>query len=422
MRADPREHPASADVLAPAGLGPVLLRNRIIKSATFEHYSPHALVSDRLINFHVAVGRGGAGMTTVAYLAVSPEGRTERDQLYWRHEALPGLRRLTDAVHATGAKVSAQIGHAGYVANPRSNGARSMGPSRRLNLQSLTIDRAATAADVDRIVRTHARAAAWAVECGFDAVEVHLGHTYLLGSFLSRRFNRRRDEFGGSLARRAELPRRTLAAVRQAVGTRAAVLAKLNMDDGIRRGITPEESLPVATMLESDGNLDALELSGGSSLLNPMYLFRGDIPRREFEAAQPPLLRLGVRIFGGLMFHDYPYHPLYFLDMARQFRAALTMPLVLLGGITDRAAMDTAMAEGFQFVAMARALLREPDLVNRIAGDAGRANADGPTGPNDPPGPATTVSQCIHCNRCMPTIYSGTHCPEIPVTTRPPTF
>ncbi|HEY7225583.1 MAG TPA: NADH:flavin oxidoreductase [Micromonosporaceae bacterium] len=392
------------DVFAPAQLGPVALRNRIIKSATFEGASPDALVSQRLIDFHTAVGRGGVGMTTVAYLAVAPEGRTERDQIYWRPEALPGLAALTAAVHETGAKISAQIGHAGPVSDGRSNGLRAISPSPRFNPLSMGFDQVATSADLRRIVEDHARAAAYAARVGFDAVEIHLGHGYLASSLLSPKVNRRRDEWGGPLPRRAEFSRQIVAAVRERVGDSMAVLAKMNMADGVKGGLWLDETIPFAQMLEAGGHLDALVLTGGSSPLNPMYLFRGGAPVREFAAAQRPLLRLGIRLVGKRFLKEYPYRPLYFLTYAKQFRAALRMPLVLLGGVTDRDGMDTAMREGFQFVAMGRALLREPDLLTRIRADA------------------TTESRCIHCNRCMPTIYSGTRCPLIegPVPRRTP--
>jgi 2,4-dienoyl-CoA reductase-like NADH-dependent reductase (Old Yellow Enzyme family) len=199
---------------APAQLGPVTLRNRTIKAATFEGSTPNALVSDRLIDYHLAVAQGGVGMTTVAYLAVSPEGRTHADQIYWRPEAHSGLTRLTDAIHETGAKISAQIGHAGPVANAASNGMPSIGPSRHFNALSLKFDKAATSDDLERIVRDHGEAARQAADVGFDAVEVHLGHNYLASAFLSPRLNRRRDEFGGSLANRASFPRRIVEAVR----------------------------------------------------------------------------------------------------------------------------------------------------------------------------------------------------------------
>ncbi|MBA9007183.1 NADH:flavin oxidoreductase [Thermomonospora cellulosilytica] len=380
------------DVLAPAKLGPVTLRNRIIKAATYEGLSRDGLVTDELIGFHVRHAAGGVGMTTVAYCAVSPDGRTDRRQIQWTDRALPGLRRLTDAVHHEGAAVSAQIGHAGPVADPRSNRVPAIGPARRFNPLGGGFTRAATKADLERVVRAHGRAAAMAIEAGFDAVEVHLGHNYLASAFLSPRLNRRTDEYGGPLENRARLARDIARAVRDAAGDRIAVIAKLNMDDGVPGGFGLDEAVRVARWIERDGSVDALELTAGSSLLNPMYLFRGEAPLREFAAVMPPPIRLGVRLVGGRFLRGYPYEDGYLLPQARQVRAAVSMPLIALGGITNRRVMDRAMRDGFQFVAMARALLREPDLINRIKEDA------------------DTGSLCIHCNKCMPTIYRGTRC------------
>ncbi|WP_353940544.1 NADH:flavin oxidoreductase [Streptomyces sp. HUAS MG91] len=380
-------------LFGPARLGPLTLRNRILKAATFEGMTRGSRVSDELIAFHRRHAAGGVAMTTVAYCAVAPEGRTERHQIWMRPELLPGLRRLTDAVHAEGAAVSAQIGHAGPVADPRSNGLPALGPSARLGAQSPTRIRAASRADIARITRAHAEAARLAVEAGFDAVEIHLGHNYFASAFLSPRLNHRDDAYGGDLAGRARVARESARAVRDAVGDRIAVLAKLNMDDGVPGGLWLDESVQVARWLEADGSLDALELTAGSSLLNPMYLFRGDAPLREFAAAmRSPVVRLGVRAVGGRFLRAYPYEEAYLLDSARQFRAALGLPLVLLGGITRRETAESALAEGFSFVAMARALLREPDLVTRMEREPG------------------TRSLCVHCNKCMPTIYSGTRC------------
>lgn len=380
--------------LAPAQLGPITLRNRVIKAATFEGYSPGGWVSQRLIDYHLAVAEGGVGMTTVAYLAVSPEGRTHADQVWWREEALPGLRRLTSEVQATGAKVAAQIGHAGPVANSASNGVQGIAPGRRFNPMSMRFDRAATLADVDRIVADHARATRMAIDVGFDSIEVHLGHNYLASAFLSPKLNRRKDELGGSLENRATVARRVVEAVREASDGSIAITAKVNMSDGAPGSISLKESIPFIQMLEADGHLDAVELTGGSSLLNPMYLFRGDAPVRQMAAGMPVgrTLKFGIRAVGKGFFKTYPWKPLYFLEQARQVREAVSMPLILLGGVVDLAGMNTAMEEGFEFVAMARALLREPDLINRIAADA------------------TTQSQCIHCNMCMSTIYTGTRC------------
>jgi 2,4-dienoyl-CoA reductase-like NADH-dependent reductase (Old Yellow Enzyme family) len=188
---------------------------------------------------------------------------------------------------------------------------------------------------------------------------VHLGHGYLLSSFLSPNTNRRKDEYGGSLANRAAFPRRVLRAVRDEVGDEVAVYAKLGM----------------------------------TSLMNPMYLFRGPVPREELAAQMPAPVRLGLRTrFGKGFLKEYPYEEGYLLPKARLFRERLRLPLMLLGGVSTRDTMDLAMAEGFDFVVMGRPLLREPDLVDRLrSGEA-------------------TGATCIHCNRCMPSIYTGTRC------------
>jgi 2,4-dienoyl-CoA reductase-like NADH-dependent reductase (Old Yellow Enzyme family) len=386
---------AGPDPLAPATLARLRLRNRVIKAATFEGMTRNGLVSDELIEFHRTVAAGGVGMTTVAYCAVAPEGRTDRHQIHWRDEALPGLRRLTDAVHSEGAAASAQIGHAGPVADGRSNRLPALSPSRLFSPLSLQFTKRATVADLDRIVRAHAEAATMAVEAGFDAVEIHLGHNYLASSFLSPKLNRRHDEYGGSLNNRSRFPRAIARAVREAVGDRLAIVAKLNLDDGVRRGLQLDESIQVAKWLEADGSLDALEMTAGSSLLNPMYLFRGPAPLKEFAAAMREPIRTGIRVFGRTRLHSYPYQDGYLLEDAKRVRAAIKIPMILLGGVTNLAVMNKAMAAGFEFVAMGRALLREPDLVNTLRVD-----------------PSAT-SLCSHCNRCMPTIYSGTRCVEI---------
>jgi 2,4-dienoyl-CoA reductase-like NADH-dependent reductase (Old Yellow Enzyme family) len=378
-------------VFEPARLGPATLRNRIVKAATFEGVMPGGEVTDAMVDFHRRVAAGGVGMTTVAYLAVSPEGRTDRHCIHLRPELVAGLRRLTDAVHAEGALVAAQLGHAGPVANPRSNRAPALAPSNGFTPLG-TRTRGTTTAEIARITEDYGRAAALAEQAGFDSIEIHLGHNYLLSAFLSPKLNRRDDEWGGSLENRARFARQVAETVRGAVGDRMAVTAKLNMADGVPGGLWLDESVEVARMLESDGALDALELTGGSSLANPMYLFRGEAPRREFAATLPPAARLGFRLIGRRFLPEYPFEEAFFLPYARQFRDALQMPLILLGGINRLDTIERALADGFGFVAMARALLREPDLVERLR-----------TGQAD-------ESLCIHCNKCMPTIYRGTRC------------
>jgi 2,4-dienoyl-CoA reductase-like NADH-dependent reductase (Old Yellow Enzyme family) len=384
---------AAPDPFAPATLGPLRLRNRIVKAATFEGRTRDQVVTDELIRFHRRFAAGGVGLCTVAYCAVSPDGGTDGHQIVLREAAIPGLRRLTDAIHAEGAAAAAQLGHAGPVANPPQKDVPILAPSRTLSPLRLRFTHALTPDDIARVTADFARGAKVAVEGGFDALEIHLGHNYLLSAFLSPKLNRRTDQWGGSLENRARFPRQVVRAVRDAIGGKVALTAKVNMADGVPGGFWLEDSLAFARLLEADGALDALELTGGSSLANPMYLFRGEAPIEEMAAVMPSYaVRLMFRLVAPRMMPAYPFEEAFFLPYARQFRAALRMPLILLGGITRRDTIERAMTEGFEFVAMARALLREPDLPARMQAGAARE------------------SLCVHCNKCMPTIYSGTRC------------
>jgi 2,4-dienoyl-CoA reductase-like NADH-dependent reductase (Old Yellow Enzyme family) len=386
---------SAPDVFAPADLGPIRLRNRTVKAATFEGRTPYGEVTDELIAYHRAPAAGGVGLTTVAYLAVAPEGRTHREQIVVGERTLPGLARLADEIHATGAAISGQVGHAGPVANGRSNGVHAIAASRMPSPLSMQMIRAATEQDLTRVTRAYVDAARVLVRAGFDVLELHMAHSYLISSFLAPGLNRRRDRWGGPLERRARLARQVARVVREEVGDAVAVTAKVSVSDGFKGGVTTETGIELARLLEADGHLDALQLSGGSSLMNPMYLFRGEAPVAEFAATMPPMVRWGMRTPAGRGFlKRYDFEEAYLQPKALEFRRAVAMPLMLLGGINRLDTMRQAMADGFDFVVMGRALLREPDLVNRL--QAG----------------AAVSGICIHCNRCMPTIYSGTRCPE----------
>ena len=381
------------DPFAPVSLGPLRLRNRFLKAATFEGRSPDGMVTDELLEFHGRMADGGVAMTTVAYLAVSREGRGAPGEIVVEPAAVDGLRRLVESVHARGALASAQLGHAGPVA--MATGGAPLAPSRVLSMAALRPTRPATQGDLGRVIADFDRSAGLIVEAGFDAIEVHVGHGYLLSSFLSPRLNRRHDEWGGSVARRAELARRVLGAVRRRVGAGVAVLAKLNMLDGVRGGLEMYDALEVARLIEADGTVDALVLTGGSSFQNPMFLLRGEVPTRELAANFAWPIRVGMHLAGGRFLRRYPFAEGFFLEQAARFRAELSMPLVALGGINRLETVQSALDSGFEFVALGRALLHEPSLVQRWAsGD--RRNGG-----------------CIHCNRCVPTIYTGTRCPEV---------
>lgn len=384
---------AEFDPFAPTELGPVALRNRIIKAATSEGRSHDGQVTDDLIEFHRRFAVGGVGMTTVAYCCVAPEGASAPHQIVMGPGSLSGLQKLTDAVHRAGAAVSAQLGHAGVVAHKSLTGQRALAPSGFLNPSSLNYCRPITRHEIDKVIGQFGDAADVAVAAGFDAIELHFGHLYLPSSFLSPKMNRRNDEYGGSIDNRSRFVREIAQRVREVVGNRIAVTAKLNMVDGIRGGIWLSESIRTAQLLDQDGNLDAIELTEGSSVTKPMYLFRGDVPVDEFAKVLPPLQRFGLRMIGKRALGDYPYRNLYMLDNARQFVPAVKdTKLILLGGINNRDHMVTGLREGFDFVAMGRALLREPDLVRKLMDDP------------------TARGLCNHNNKCMVTVFGRTHC------------
>ncbi|MGK2868548.1 MAG: NADH:flavin oxidoreductase [Mycobacterium sp.] len=383
----------SPDPFSPVQLGPVRLRNRIVKAATSEGRSPDGRVTDDLIAFHRSFAEGGVGMTTVAYCCVSPQGASAPGQIVMNSAALPGLRKLTDAVHAAGAGISAQLGHAGVVAPKKLTGVTAVAPSRFVNPTSFAYCREIRRDEIAAVIDQFADAAQVAVDGGFDAVELHFGHLYLPSSFLSPLINRRKDEYGGDIDNRSRLVREIAQRVRDVVGDRIAVIAKLDMDDGLPGSIWIDEALRTVQLLDADANLDAIELTQGSSVYRPMYLFRGDVPVREFAKVMPPMLRPGVRIMGKAVMGSYPYEDLYMLPAARQFVPVVrNTKLILLGGITNREHVETGLGAGFEFVAMGRALLREPDLVNKMVADAG------------------VRSRCNHNNKCMVTVFSRTHC------------
>ena len=383
-------------VFEPARLGPIELRNRVIKCGTNEGMSRDGLMTDALIDFHREFAAGGVGMTTLSYCAVASEGRTFKHQLWMRDEALPGLRRFTEAMQAEGAKSAIQLGHAGWFASPHAMKERPVGPSRTFSPHAQTFAREASRSDLTRISGKFADAARMAADAGFSGVEVHAGHGYLLSQFLCPWNNRRRDEYGGSLENRARFPREVLRAVYEATAGRAAVWAKLNMDDGFKGGLTLDEGVQVARWIEEDGSVDALELTGGHTTKSPFYLMRGDVPVREMIANQKRwVARLGMRVVARRMLRPWKFEEAFFLESARRFREALSLPLILLGGVNRLDTMEAAVAEGFEFLAIGRALIRDPDLVARM--QAGELSS----------------GRCSHCNLCMVEMErGGTRCVE----------
>lgn len=387
-------HPVESPVFAPGRLGPLALRNRVIKSATFEGMSPGGVPSPALIEHHRRLAAGGVALTTVAYGAVSRDGRTFGDQLVIDEATGQALRALTDAVHREGAAASLQLSHCGFFTRHREPGAPGpRGPSAGFNAYGLAsglpLVRALRQEEIEAIVEAYAGAAARAVRAGFDAVELHVGHGYLLSQFLSPATNRRRDRWGGSLENRLRLPVAVVRRVRDAVGSQVALLAKTNLRDGFRGGLELDEAVEVARRLEAEG-VDGLVLSGGFTSRTPFYLLRGRRPLREMiRVERNPLQRMALRAFGPIWVKAWPFEELFFLPLAREVRKAVGLPLALLGGIVSLDGMEIAAREGFEFVALGRALVADPELVRDLARGAKRR------------------SRCTACNECITESEAG---------------
>jgi 2,4-dienoyl-CoA reductase-like NADH-dependent reductase (Old Yellow Enzyme family) len=380
--------------LIPIKLRSLTIRNRFIKTATNEGMWVDGLPSQQLVDHHARLAQGGVGLTTVAYGAVHPDGRTHETQMYMQPEVVPGLKKLTDAVHSHGAAASIQLTHCGFFTNNRLvTGKRPLAPSRILNnyglLSGIFCSRPMTTDDLKLTTDDFARSARLALDAGFDAIELHLGHGYLLSQFLSPKTNRRKDEYGGSLENRMRFPLEVIDAVRKEVGEAVPVVCKMNLSDGFKGGLEISEAVVIASALEKAG-VDALVLSGGFTSKTPFYLMRGDVPLWEMIKAERQWQhKAAFAVFGRFIIGKYKFEENFFLPLAQQIRQAVKMPLAYLGGVSSAKGVAQVFAEGFDMVAIGRALIHDPDFILKAAKDPAH------------------ISGCTHCNICVAEMDRG---------------
>ena len=384
-------------VFEPLTIGPLTLRNRIIKSATNEGMAPQGIPSRQLVKLHEALAQGGVGMTTLAYCSVSPDGRTLPGQIVLDASTVPHLRALTDAVHRHGAAASAQITHGGCFTFLRERSTprplSSSGGFNKVGLMSgMWRKQAMTEADMTQVIGQFVQGAELARAAGFDAVELHMGHGYLLSQFISPLYNRRRDSYGGSLENRLLFPLRVLRAVLEAVGNDLAVICKYSITDGVRGGNTAQDGAAIARLLEAAG-AHLLVLSAGMNVESITTLFGSSFPKENRVKAGNPLIGMAMAL-QRLKEPEVVFRELYLLEHARKVRAAVKLPLAYLGGVSSLEGIERAMAEGFDAVAMGRGLICQPDFVNRLSQGLARH------------------SGCTACNRCVAMMYTpgGTSC------------
>ena len=322
------------------------LDNRFVRSATALHEaSDDGACTPSIIDRMVELARGGVGLIITGHAYVAKVGQAGVQQLGCHDDSmLPGLSALAQAVHREGGKVALQIAHAGLLAHTQQTGQEPLGPSP-MQTKNGPVGRAMTADELDGMEAAFAAAGARAVQAGFDAVQIHSAHGYGLGQFVSPFFNKRTDEYGGSLENRARMLLRVVAAVREAVGTEYPVLLKINAEDRLDGGLCKEETVQVCAMLQQAG-IDAIEFSGGTT-----YALR----QGQIELTFAPTKRKGV----------------YYRDAAVLYKTAVDVPLMLVGGIRSFETSEELVVDGLaDYISFCRPLIREPDLVNRWkAGD-----------------------------------------------------
>lgn len=388
---------AAASPFSPVSIGPLTLKNRFIKAATNEGMSAGGVPSKQLALLHGNLAGGGVALTTVAYCAVSRDGRTLPNQLILEPASLPHFKALTDAVHARGGLVSAQITHGGCFTFIRERSTKrplsASGGFNKIGMMSgMFLKQAMSESDMQQVVADFAQGARLARDAGFDAVEIHMGHGYLLSQFISPLYNKRRDQYGGRLENRLRFPRRVLRAVLDAVGQELAVICKYSITEGVRAGNSAEDGARIAQMLEAEG-AHLLVLSAGMNAESITTMFGSSFPKENRVQQKNPVIALAMAI-QRMTDPVVEFRELYLLEHARKIRAAVKMPLAYLGGAQSLNGIEQLMSEGFDLVAMGRALIAEPGYVNKLANGEGRSNL------------------CTACNRCVAMMYTpgGTSC------------
>ena len=381
---------SESKIFTPVTFGPLTLRNRTIRSAAFENMCHGNKPSQDLFNYHTAVAKGGIGMTTIAYAAVNRSGVSFDGQLWMREEIIPDLKKLTDAIHAEGAKASIQLGHCGNMTHRSTCGQMPVGASGGFNMYSPTFVRQLKEQEIYGLVKDFGNSVNLARKAGFDAVEIHAGHGYLISQFLSPYTNRRRDKFGGDLNQRMTFMRLVMNEVMKAAGDDMAVFVKTNMYDGFKGGLGIDECIEVAKELERLG-AHALVLTAGFVSKAPMAVMRGCMPYKALTHYMDPWkfwwLKIGVSLFGRLLIPEVPFKEAYFLEDAKKFRAQLSLPLVYVGGLVSKAKMEEVLDAGFDGLQMARALVHDTDFINKLAAGEER-------------------SGCKHSNYCIGRMYT----------------
>ena len=343
------------------------LRNRFVRSATYDGCADKNHVTEKQMSLYTTVAEGGVGLIITGITYVHDNGHISKFQnSISSDEFIPGLKRLTSTVHDRGAKIAVQLFHAGREARfPKSSGRVPIGPSfLGIDPYSKTEYRAMTESEIWEVVRAFGDGAKRAREAGFDAIQIHGAHAYLLSQFLSPYTNRRRDEWGGSLENRLRIHREIHRDIRQKAGEDFPVLIKIGVQDGFSGGLEFSEGKLAAKYLAESG-FDALEISQG--LRGQSYQeteFRTKINNLDREA--------------------------YFRNWCRQIKNEVEVPVMMVGGLRTFNLMEEIIQnKEADFISLCRPLIREPGIIN-----------DWKTGDRH-------TAKCISCNECFESLTRG---------------
>ena len=366
---------SNSKLFSPYTLGPVTLRNRFIRSAAFENMARANRPTQELQDYHVSVARGGVGMTTVAYCAVDLSGVSFDGQLYVQDAIIPDMRRMTDAIHAEGAKASIQLGHCGNMTHFYTCHCMPVSADTWFNLYSPTIHRRLKVSEIKHLVNKFGEAVDWARKCGFDCVEIHAGHAYLISQFISPRTNHRHDQYGGSFENRVRFMNEILDEVMAHAGDDMAVVVKTNMWDDCWHGSDIEEGIRIAKEIAKH-KVHGIVLSGGTVSRSPMTILGGAMPYKTLAHYMPTKsfwwLKAALNFPGvhQIMLPTQPFRELYFMDKAKRFLNEIKdVPLIYVGGVQSGDNCQTIMDEGFELFQLAHVLIKDPEFVHHVQAD-----------------------------------------------------
>jgi len=325
------------------------LANRFVRSATWEGMAAEdGTCTSRLVEVYRRLAEGQVGLIITSHAYVRRDGQAGLFQLGIYDDHLKdGLRRMVEAAHAAKGKVVVQLAHAGILSNSELSGTAPVAVSHAQGF-STSSGKPLNEKDIHEIAVSFGQAARRAKDTGFDGVQLHAAHGYLLNQFLSPVFNKRTDSYGGAVENRARALIETLQEVRSAVGKNYPVLIKLNSQDYLEGGLVLSDSVKVGAMLQENG-IDAIEVSGGTPVPGNPGPSKPGIKTEEKEA--------------------------YFRTASKAFKAALDVPIILVGGIRSPGLAEKLLEQGCaDYFSMSRPLIREPDLVKRWAsGDRSKA-------------------------------------------------